>query len=252
MRRRVGQVFVVGETPGKIAGYYSLSAASFEKDELRSALAKRLWHYPVPAAVLGRLAIDRAQRWFSASGPPVVLSVGRLARQKDFPTLLRAFVRVRERRPLRLAIGGKASPMQVARVYELADELGIRADVTVLGLASCPIPCPTWRGRRPSCCRPATRASRTSWPRPWRREPRWPAPTVRAGRAGFLDNGAYGPLVEVGDDAALAEAITRTLDDPPAADRLRARGAAFDYYNAIAGLPGGAARRPARVRCSST
>jgi len=60
IRRRVAQVFVaVGDAPGKIAGYYSLSAASFEKDELPPALAKRLLHYPVPAAVLGRLAIDR-------------------------------------------------------------------------------------------------------------------------------------------------------------------------------------------------
>jgi len=63
VRRRVAQVFVaVGDAPGKIAGYYSLSAASFEKDELPPALAKRLPHYPVPAAVLGRLAVDRAQQ----------------------------------------------------------------------------------------------------------------------------------------------------------------------------------------------
>lgn len=63
IRRRVAQVFVaVGDTPEKIAGYYSLSAASFEKDELPPALAKRLPHYPVPAAVLGRLAIDRRQQ----------------------------------------------------------------------------------------------------------------------------------------------------------------------------------------------
>ncbi len=58
IRRRVAQVFVaIGDVPEKIAGYYSLSAASFEKGELPSALAKRLPHYPVPAAVLGRLAI---------------------------------------------------------------------------------------------------------------------------------------------------------------------------------------------------
>ncbi len=63
IRRRVAQVFIaVGNAPGKIAGYYSLSAASFEKDELPPALAKRLPHYPVPAAVLGRLAIDREQQ----------------------------------------------------------------------------------------------------------------------------------------------------------------------------------------------
>jgi len=56
----VAQVFVaIGGAPEKIAGYYSLSAASFEKDELPPALAKRLPHYPVPAAVLGRLAINR-------------------------------------------------------------------------------------------------------------------------------------------------------------------------------------------------
>jgi ribosomal protein S18 acetylase RimI-like enzyme len=63
IRRRVAQVFVaLGDTPGKIAGYYSLSATSFDKDELPPAQAKRLPHYPVPAAVLGRLAIDRTRQ----------------------------------------------------------------------------------------------------------------------------------------------------------------------------------------------
>ncbi len=63
VRRRVAQVFVdYGDTTGKIAGYDSLSAASFEKGRLPPALAKRLPHYPVPAAVLGRLAIAREQQ----------------------------------------------------------------------------------------------------------------------------------------------------------------------------------------------
>jgi ribosomal protein S18 acetylase RimI-like enzyme len=63
IRRRVAQVFVaLGDAPGKIAGYYSLSAASFEKDELPPAVAKRLPHYPVPAAILGRLAVDGADQ----------------------------------------------------------------------------------------------------------------------------------------------------------------------------------------------
>jgi GNAT superfamily N-acetyltransferase len=57
----VARVFVaVGEAPERIAGYYSLSAASLEKAELPPALAKRLPHYPVPAVVLGRLAVDRS------------------------------------------------------------------------------------------------------------------------------------------------------------------------------------------------
>ena len=87
-----------------------------------------------------RLAQPLEHPWFEGGGPPVVLSVGRLAHQKDFPTLLRAFARVRERRPLRLAIGGKGSPMQVARVHELADQLGIRADIAVLGFLPNPLP----------------------------------------------------------------------------------------------------------------
>ena len=61
VRRRAAQVFVaLGNAPGQIAGYYCLSAASFEKKELPTELAKRLPHYPVPAAVLGRLAVDLA------------------------------------------------------------------------------------------------------------------------------------------------------------------------------------------------
>ena len=43
---------------------YTLSAASFEKDDLPAVLARRLPHYPVPAAVIGRLAVDlRSQGW---------------------------------------------------------------------------------------------------------------------------------------------------------------------------------------------
>jgi glycosyltransferase involved in cell wall biosynthesis len=180
-----------------------------------------------------RLAQPVEHPWFAAGGPPVVLSIGRLAHQKDFPTLLRAFARVHERRPLRLAIGGKGSPMQVARVHELADQLGIRADVTVLGFLSNPLP---------YMARAAVFVLSS-------RYEGFPNVLVEALAAGtpvvstdcpsgpreILDNGAYGSLVEVGDDAALAEAIARTLDDPPAADRLRARAAAFDYDSAIAG-----------------
>ena len=58
-RRRVARVFVAsGDPPGRVAGYYTLSAASFEKDNLPAELARRLPHYPVPAAVIGRLAVD--------------------------------------------------------------------------------------------------------------------------------------------------------------------------------------------------
>ena len=61
VRRRVAKVFVtVGAMPHRVVGYYSLSAAEFNKAELPAAAAKRLPHYPVPAAVLGRLAVDQS------------------------------------------------------------------------------------------------------------------------------------------------------------------------------------------------
>ncbi len=45
--------------------------------------------------------------WFRDGGPPVVLGVGRLAPQKDFPTLIEAFRRVLAERPCRLLILGE-------------------------------------------------------------------------------------------------------------------------------------------------
>ena len=105
-RRRVAQVFVaVGNAPGEIAGYYTLSAASFEKDELPADLAKRLPHYPVPAAVLGtpghrqRAPGTRAWRDPAAGrGPPAAarerdhrgVRDGRRCEERPCPRVLRA------------------------------------------------------------------------------------------------------------------------------------------------------------------
>ena len=60
VRRRVARAFVaLDRASGAIAGYYTLSAASFSRRQLPEAVAKRMPHYPVPAAILGRLAIDQ-------------------------------------------------------------------------------------------------------------------------------------------------------------------------------------------------
>jgi glycosyltransferase involved in cell wall biosynthesis len=45
--------------------------------------------------------------WFTPGSPPVLLGVGRLVVQKDFPTLIKAFARVRAVRPTRLIILGE-------------------------------------------------------------------------------------------------------------------------------------------------
>lgn len=69
VRRRVSQVFVATRPNEKeILGYYSLSAGSIEKDALPEPIARRLPHYPVPVAVLGRLAVA-LQHQGSGLGP---------------------------------------------------------------------------------------------------------------------------------------------------------------------------------------
>jgi len=63
-RRRVSACFVATET-GKptIVGYYTLAAASIPLIDLPEQYAKKLPRYPVvPAARIGRLAVDRSAR----------------------------------------------------------------------------------------------------------------------------------------------------------------------------------------------
>ena len=69
--------------------------------------------------------------WFAAGAPPVILGVGRLAPVKDFPTLLRAFAKVRARRAVRLVILGEGK--ERVTLEALARELGVQADVQLRG-----------------------------------------------------------------------------------------------------------------------
>lgn len=64
IKRDVARVFVAVRPEAKVVcGYYSLSATSFLRDELPLEQARKLPRYPVPAVLLGRLAVDRsAQR----------------------------------------------------------------------------------------------------------------------------------------------------------------------------------------------
>jgi GNAT superfamily N-acetyltransferase len=58
VRRDVARVFVALSATGAVCGFYSLGASSFRRERLPSGQAKRLPHYPVPAVLLGRLAVD--------------------------------------------------------------------------------------------------------------------------------------------------------------------------------------------------
>jgi GNAT superfamily N-acetyltransferase len=60
-RRDLARVWVaVGdENPARILGYFTLSATSVSREDFPNDLGKRLPKYPIPAALVGRLAVDR-------------------------------------------------------------------------------------------------------------------------------------------------------------------------------------------------
>lgn len=61
VRRNVARVFVATQesNPERLAGFFSLSAGSVNCADLPAALAKKLPRYPVPVALIGRLAVDK-------------------------------------------------------------------------------------------------------------------------------------------------------------------------------------------------
>jgi glycosyltransferase involved in cell wall biosynthesis len=94
---------------------------------------------PNPSASPGIFEQARApvhHPWFAPGEPPVVLGVGRLQPQKDFPTLLRAFAHVRARRPARLVILGEGPLREELLAH--ARELQIGADVDLPGFMTNP------------------------------------------------------------------------------------------------------------------
>lgn len=64
IRRRAASCYVAFDAPSaKVAGYYTLAASGIPLTDIGPDLAKRLPRYPlVPAARLGRLAVDQAYR----------------------------------------------------------------------------------------------------------------------------------------------------------------------------------------------
>lgn len=60
-RRSIARVFVATPHDDKLrlAGYYTLSAGSVNCHELPTVLARKLPRYPIPVALIGRLAVDR-------------------------------------------------------------------------------------------------------------------------------------------------------------------------------------------------
>jgi glycosyltransferase involved in cell wall biosynthesis len=182
-------------------------------------------HNPIDVETVRERARDPVEApWVEDDDAAVVLFVGRLADQKDLETWLGAFARIRERRPAVRGVVAGQGP-QRASVRTLVDDLGLGDAVAVPGYVDNPYRymakadlfmlssryegLPTVLIEAMACGCPVVATDCPSGPRE------------------ILADGRHGGLAPVGDAAGLAEAAVATLDDPPAARRLRVRAEEF-------------------------
>jgi glycosyltransferase involved in cell wall biosynthesis len=150
-------------------------------------------------------AIDHP--WFKPGEPPVILGVGRLEDQKDFPTLIRAFARVRQVRPARLMILGWGPDRP--QLEALIQELELTKDVDLPGFTKNPFP--YMRQAHVFALSSAWEGMSNVIVEALSVETQVVSTNCESGPAEILNNGKYGYLVPVGDSEALAEAILEVL-----------------------------------------
>jgi glycosyltransferase involved in cell wall biosynthesis len=189
----------------------------------------------VNPSLLEKAQIPVEHPWFQPGEPPVILGVGKLERQKDFPTLLKAFAQVQQHYTSRLVILGWGALQ--AELEALAKDLGVSDAVALLGYVENPYA---------YMARAATFVLSSAWeglPTVLIEAMAVGIPVVStdcpSGPAEILDNGKYGALVPVGDQERLANAILTVLQgsakpvDPAWLHQFTLAAATENYLNLI-------------------
>lgn len=168
--------------------------------------------------------------WLAAGEPPVILGVGRLTPPKDFPTLIRAFARLRQVRNIRLLILGEGEMRieleALVRQLDLDDIVSLPGffgnPFSIMRAADLFVLSSVWEGlpnaliQAMACGSPVVSTDCPSGP------------------AEILENGKWGRLVPVGDVDALAKAMHEILNDVMYPD-VTVRAKDFGVEQAIAG-----------------
>lgn len=181
-------------------------------------------HNPVVTPeVIQKMQAPVDHPWFAPGEPPVILGVGRLVSQKDFPTLINAFARVRQQCSARLMILGEGEDRSLLEAQ--IQQLGLAADVALPGFVDNPY---AYMAKAKVF---ALSSIFEGFGNVVAEAMAAGTPIVStdcdSGPAEILANGQYGKLVTVGDADALAAAIVATLDHPLPSEVLRQRAKAF-------------------------
>lgn len=199
-------------------------------------------HNPVITPDLAEQAAVAVEHPFLApKSLPVLVGSGRFTRQKDFPTLLRAFAKVRALNPCRLLILGDGDPQERTQLEALAAELGITDDLSMPGflpnpyayIAKCDlfVLSSIWEGS-PTVL---TEALALGVP--------VVATDCPSGPQEITQGGRYGRLVPMHDPEALARAIVAALGQTHDPETLRTAvadytvAASADGHLRVMGLP---------------
>lgn len=119
-----------------------ISVSEGVRDDLHELLSKPVLNSDViynPVLPLGwaEMSKEPIDAWFADEAHPVVLSVGRLSKEKSFPTLINAFAAVHRQHPhLRLAILGDGPEMET--LAGLIKELGLESSARLPGFVANP------------------------------------------------------------------------------------------------------------------
>ncbi|WP_027250135.1 glycosyltransferase [Planktothrix agardhii] len=183
----------------------------------------------VSAQLLEKLQEPVNHPWFAPGQPPVILGVGRLTPQKDFATLIRAFVQVRKQHQARLMVLGEGTKLDylkgLVRDFDLTEDVAFpgfvdnpysymaRAGVLVLSSA--------WEGFGNVLVEAMVAGTPVV------------STDCESGPAEILAQGKYGKLVPVADSQAMAEAILATLTEPANPEFLKQRAMEFSLENSV-------------------
>lgn len=166
--------------------------------------------------------------WFKDDSP-VIVGVGRFGEAKDFALLVRALEVLRQEVPARLVLLGDGDRRGVIEQQVKASEL--QEHVDLLGFVDNPY---KYMRQADVLAHPADyEGFGIVLPEAMACGTPVIATNCPGGPSDILQDGEYGPLVEVGNAQALAEAIYDTLKDPPSAEKLESRARDFDIEKVV-------------------